>query len=969
MVEVVGCAGGALGSNLGVGLFTKGVAHMFRTFLAAGTALAALAAVTPALADNHPAAAVSAPEIEFTEWTLDNGLRVIALPDGSTASVTTSMWYEVGSKHDPQGRSGFAHLFEHILSRKTENMPYNMINRLTEDVGGQRNASNSDDRTNYYETVPAEYLEPMLWTHAERMARPVVDDEVFEKERSIVKEELRQRILAPPYGRVRLVLAENGYDVLPHRRPGIGNLDELNSATLADARAFHQAYYGPDTATLIVAGNFELPRLRALVDEYFAAIPRRENAISLDIEGAEPARTAPRMVVATAPNVPLPVVGSLWKVPGAGHPDIPALEVLDAVLSSGDNSRMHEALVRSGKAVDFSEFLNTSEEGGYFAGFAILNPAADKADVAATLDAQFARVRDQAVSEEELREAKNEIFASALRSRETVRGRAFELGEALVLTGNPRAADLRLERIAGVTAADVQRVARTYLGPQSVVDFRYEAGEDNPAGWANPAPMPTFDSVPPATGEPAKLSDEASREAPPAPAAVPPIERAALVESQLSNGIPLVAVQTGQVPIATMTVVLPGGSATDPAGKAGLASLAATVADKGTPTRSATEIAARLESLGAAMSAGAGADGVYVSLTAPAANLAAAGEVLADVIRNASFAEGELERERKRAIDGLQVALKDPGALAGLVATRVLYGAAPYGMFATVETLPRITRADLAGWRETWWHPGTAKVVVSGGIAPAQAKAVAESLFGDWRSARPAPRPAGDPAGAPEPVRTLVIDMPEAGQAAVIAGVRAISRNSADYYPLVLADAVLGAGSNGRLFEEVRTKRGLSYGSYSGFSSRADDSILTASAQTKNESADEVVQVILGELERLGSEPADADALQKRRLFLGGSNARALETSSGFNAIVANLMLQGLEPGEAARFADRLAAVSPAAAAEVARRLVTPGRASLIVVGNAAEFLDDLRKIRPDLTVIKASELDLDSPTLVSSGG
>ena len=159
---------------------------MLRTVFAAGTALAALAATVPALAQDGANAIVTAPEIEFTQWTLDNGLRVIALPDPSTSTVTTSMWYEVGSKHDPEGRSGFAHLFEHILSRKTENMPYNMINRLTEDVGGQRNASNSDDRTNYYETVPAEYLETMLWTHAERMARPVVDDEVFEKERSIV---------------------------------------------------------------------------------------------------------------------------------------------------------------------------------------------------------------------------------------------------------------------------------------------------------------------------------------------------------------------------------------------------------------------------------------------------------------------------------------------------------------------------------------------------------------------------------------------------------------------------------------------------------------------------------------------------------------------------------------------------------------------------------------------------------------
>jgi zinc protease len=188
-------------------------------------------------------------------------------------------------------------------------MPYNMINRLNEEVGGQRNASTGDDRTNYYEIVPAQYLETMLWTHAERMARPVVDDEVFERERSIVKEELRQRVLAPPYGIMqRFVLSENAYDVLPQRRSGIGSIEQLDSATLDDARAFHQAFYGPDTATLIVAGNFDLTRLRALVDEYFAAIPARARPQSTEITARETRRTSPRHVASTGPNVPLPAL-------------------------------------------------------------------------------------------------------------------------------------------------------------------------------------------------------------------------------------------------------------------------------------------------------------------------------------------------------------------------------------------------------------------------------------------------------------------------------------------------------------------------------------------------------------------------------------------------------------------------------------------------------------------------------------
>jgi zinc protease len=276
-----------------------------------------------------------------------------------------------------------------------------------------------------------------------------------------------------------------------------------------------------------------------------------------------------------------------------------------------------------------------------------------------------------------------------------------------------------------------------------------------------------------------------------------------------------------------------------------------------------------------------------------------------------------------------------------------------------VGSLPAIDRADLAAWRRAHWHPQTARIVISGGIAATEAQAIAESLFGTWRSSARAASPVAQAAGRAPAPRTVVIDMPEAGQAAVYAGVRATSRAGADYYPLLLANSVLGVGSNGRLFEEVRTRRGLSYGAYSALPSRADAALLNATAQTKNETADEVVQVFLDQFAALGANPADEAGLAKRRMFLNGQVTRALATSNGFNSTVAALLLQGIAPHEAALFADRLDAVTPDGAAAVARRYVTPEQASVVVVGNAAEFIDDLRKIRPDVVVIPAAELDL----------
>lgn len=937
---------------------------MLKSILAVGCAAAALVSANPVLAKHHEAAdeaaTLSAPKIEYTRWVLDNGLQVIAIQDNSTANVTTSLWYEVGAKNDPDGRSGFAHLFEHILSRKTVNMPYNMINRLTEDVGGVRNASTGTDRTNYYETVPAQYLETMLWTHRERMANPVVDAEVFEKERSVVKEELRQRVLAPPYGRLfRFVVAENAFDTLPMRRPGIGSIEDLDAATLDDARAFHQAFYGPDTATLIVAGNFEMDRLRQLVDQYFADIPRRENPVSVVVTGEEPRLTETRTVHATAPNVPLPVVATLWKAPSTNHADAAALEVLSTIMARGDNSRLHDVMVRSGKAVDAGQGEDLGEDGGFIYNFAILSPSADMDEAAALLNAAVEKMRSELVSDAELREAKSEIFASALSQRQTAQGRAFELGEALVSSGDPDAADKRLAAIAAVTAADVQRVAQTWLLPEGKVAITYTAGEDDPSAYANPVPMPKFGSVPPATGEPRQVLAEGERMAPPAPGAAPTVARAPFVETALDNGIVLVSAQTSDVPIATISLVFPGGDATDPAGKAGVAGLAATVADKGTLSRSATQIAAALESLGASMGISASADGTVISLTAPTANLAEAGRIMVDVVQNANFPDAELELERKRALDGLLAGMKDPGAVADMVMERVLYGDAPYGQVANPGSLTAITPADLLIHRQTYWHPANARIVVSGGITSDSARDMANNLFGGWTSDQPGPDAVAGPAGADVPLRTVVIDMPDAGQAAVIAGMRTLARKDADFYNLWLANTVLGSGSNGWLFEEVRTKRGLSYGAYSNLSQLSDVASLTAQAQTKNDTADEVAAIFLEQFARLASNPLDEDALEKRRLFLGGALARSLETSSGFNGQVASLMLRGIEPAEAFQIAERLSAVSADDAADVAARYLDPQRASLVIVGDAQYFIDDLKAMRSNVEVIPADRLDL----------
>jgi zinc protease len=305
-----------------------------------------------------------------------------------------------------------------------------------------------------------------------------------------------------------------------------------------------------------------------------------------------------------------------------------------------------------------------------------------------------------------------------------------------------------------------------------------------------------------------------------------------------------------------------------------------------------------------------------------------------------------------------------------MVAQPLLYGAAPYGTLpnGTPASLAGMTREDLAAHHRSWWHPANASLVIAGGIDAARATQLAGTLFGGWQGNGPAPQVPASRAGAAQKVRTVVVDLPGAGQAAVLAAVRGIGRSDPSFYSLNVANAVLGSGSSGRLFQEVRVKRALSYGANSGMPGRMDASVLTAASQTKNESAADVVQIFLTELDRLGKEPLEADLTAKRIAFLSGIYNRQVETSGGLAGVLAGLIQQGMAPGEAARFVGQLEAVTPAQASAAAASLASSGRASIVIVGDSAKFLDKLKAIRPDVEVIPAAELDLQSPTLRRGG-
>jgi zinc protease len=402
------------------------------------------------------------PQLKFTDRTLANGMRVLSAPDHSSPTVAIQVWYHVGSKDDPPNRSGFAHLFEHIMFKSTKNMKSEMMDRLTEDVGGFNNAFTADDVTVYFEVVPSNYLETLIWAEADRLSGLNVDDANFKSERDVVKEEFRQGVLAPPYGRFEYLLQQKSFFEHPYKRPTIGSIEDLDAASLKDVQEFHATYYRPDNATLVVVGDFDPAQFDKWVDKYFSPIPKPDRPLPR-VQVKEPPRKTEIRLTEHGSN-DLPAVGLTYLTPRQADADSDALRVADAILSAGESSRLYNSLVYSQQlAAEVNSSAETREDASLFVLTAVLSEGKKVEDAEKSLLAEIKKLQDTPVSPAELEKAKNQIITSQVRQRETSNGKALALGEAAVLLGDPARVNTDLDRLQAVTAADIQRVMKKYF--------------------------------------------------------------------------------------------------------------------------------------------------------------------------------------------------------------------------------------------------------------------------------------------------------------------------------------------------------------------------------------------------------------------------------------------------------------------------------------------------------------------------
>ena len=420
------------------------------------------------------AAELSIPPIQYQQMTLPNGLQVLSVEDHSSPNVAVQMWFHVGSKDDPRGRSGFAHLFEHLMFKSTKHMHAEQMDRLTEDVGGANNASTGDDVTNYFEIVPSNYLQTLLWAEAERLSNLNVDEKNFKSERAVVEEEYRQSVLANPYGQLYNAIDPKSYTVHPYKRPTIGSIADLEAASLQNVIDFHNTFYRPDNATLIVTGDFDPKQLDAWVNQYFGWIPKPATPIP-QVTVQEPRRKKNLRYTVTSETAPLPAVAMTWLIPPAvDSADRIPLEVAAALLARGDSSRFYQSLVyRHQVAQQVGADADARVGPGLFTAYAILASGHPPREAEKLLNEEIIWLATQPIPAAELDKVKTQLLTSELKQRQTAQGIAFALGQAALIDGGVDHVNTDLAALQQVTEKDVHRVMQKYVTGAKKVTIDY----------------------------------------------------------------------------------------------------------------------------------------------------------------------------------------------------------------------------------------------------------------------------------------------------------------------------------------------------------------------------------------------------------------------------------------------------------------------------------------------------------------
>ena len=913
--------------------------------LSAATLLAVIFGVTSLLAQSESAAkppakpkstataakapTIPIPDIPYTKFVLPNGLTVLVHEDHKTPIVAVNTWYHVGSKNEKPGKTGFAHLFEHLMFSGSENFNFTYINAMERIGATNLNGTTNNDRTNYFENVPTSMLDYVLFAESDRMGHllPVLDQKKLDLQRGVVQNEKRQGE-NQPYGVTEQLLTENTYPSgHPYSWTVIGSMKDLDAASLEDVQEWFKTYYGPNNVTVVIAGDITPEVAREKVAKYYGAIPAGPPIGRQEVWVAKRTGTHRGWV---QDRVPQARAYRVWNVPEFNSADEALLDLAAEVLGQGKTSRLYRRLVHKDQiATSATADDDTNEIAGQFSLTLTAKPGGNLAQVEKEADEELQKFLKDGPTEAELQVAKTQIFGRYARIVERIGGfggTSDILARCQTYAGDPACYKTYLGRVQAATPATVKKAAVEWLSDGDYVldvePFPTDYKTSNPIDRAHP---------------PAEGSAEALK--------LPPMQR-----GTLSNGLKVVLAERHTAPVVSFSLFVNGGYSSDTSDSLGACSFAQRMLEEGTPTRDSLKIGEELEALSAIFSTASTLDYSSVNLNALKLNMDQALEIYADIILHPAFPQKEFERLQKERLAAIQREKVTPNPMTLRVLPTILFGKGhPYDEAVvgtgTTASVSKMTREDMVKFHDTWFKPNNATLLIVGDTTLAEITPKLEKLFASWK---PGDVPAIKIPSVPQPEKDVVylMDRPGSGQSVILGAQLAPPSNDPDRIPLELVNDIFGGNFSSRINMDLREDKHWSYGVRSLLiPARGQRLFISFSPVQTDKTKESMVQLVRQYKDIVGDKPiTDAelkDEQSNATLALPGS----FETVQQLSGAYSNILQYDLPENYYNTYTEKVLAVSPADANEVAKKYIQPGHLVWLVVGDMSKVEAGIREL------------------------
>ena len=896
-------------------------------------------------------------DIPYEKHTLDNGLDVILHEDHSDPVAAVAILFNVGSNREKPGRTGFAHFFEHMLFQASENVGKGEFFKAIEDLGGDFNGGTWQDGTVYYEVVPKDALERILWMEADRMGYMIntVTTPVLENEKQVVKNEKRQRVDNQPYGHEGYVIDKAMYpEGHPYNWQVIGSLEDLQAATIDDVKEFYRKWYGPNNATMVIAGDIDPDEVLERVKYYFGEIPARAEV--------EPFEPRPGELDATVSLyhednfAELPQLKLVWPVVQSGHPDEYALDYLAELLTDGKRAPVYQVLVEEKKlAAEPYAYNRSGNIAGQFVINARANDKVDLDDVKAALDEAMARFERDGIDPRDMERIRNSLETQFYGTLNSVLSKSFALAEANEFKGDPEFLKKQAAALLAVTPADVVRVYNTYLKgkPYVMTSFVPKGQVELAVEGARKADVVEEQVT---EGAEAPPMDETATDYPRTPSRIDRSVKPALVgevvaptpkiyTEEMDNGARLMGIESDELPLVAYSIRFDGGALAEPEGKEGLAAILTDLILEGTADKTPEEFADAIGQLGANVNFYAGRENSTLYVDALARNFRASVDLVMEAFTKPRFDEAEFERLKAQALARVQSQMAQPGYAARQAFQKVIYGAdskmaRPTG--GTVKSIEGLTMQDMKDYFAKYMNPRLATIHVVGAVDDD----LAEDAFEDYEERWTGPEVTLPRAEATEAraERLYFVDVPDAKQSVIYIGQPAPGSTHPDHYKLTVVNQRLGGSGGARLFQQLREEKGYTYGAYSRVPDTKQDGYFVAFANVRSnvtkESAELFKEILSGY-----ADDYDAEDLAKTKASLTRQEALANESLRDKLGLLQEISTYDLDADFKAQRQRELDGLTLAEAKDLIGTYIRPGEMRYIVVGDKATQFEGLREL------------------------